>query len=110
MTNAVLLSLADIASELGRLRIRFALVGGLAVSVRGEPRFTADVDVAVAIASDAEVESLVRDLRAHGYEVRALVEHETQGRLATVRLRNETGIVVDLIAASSGIEAEIVSR
>jgi hypothetical protein len=31
----------------------FALVGGLAVSVRVEPRFTRDIDLAVAVANDA---------------------------------------------------------
>jgi hypothetical protein len=46
---------------------RFALVGGLAVSVRAEVRFTRDVDLAVAVSSDAEAESLVhrdQDLEA----------------------------------------------
>jgi len=108
MTNAVLGSLADSASELARRQIRFALVGGLAVSVRGEPRFTADVALAIAVPDDAALESLVRELRACGYEVRALVEHETRGRLATVRLRSMRGVVVDLIAASGGIELEVV--
>ena len=35
---------------------------------------------------------------------------ETQGRLATVRLLSRSGVIVDLIAASGGVEPEIVAR
>ena len=35
----------------------FAVVGGLAVSARTEPRFTRDVDVAVAVANEAAAEA-----------------------------------------------------
>jgi hypothetical protein len=52
----------------------------------------------------------VRDLAPDGYVVLALVEHDTCGRLATVRLRSPVGVVVDLLAASSGIEGEVVER
>jgi hypothetical protein len=41
------LALAAIYGELVRLGRRFALVGGLAVSVRAEVRFTRDVDIVV---------------------------------------------------------------
>jgi len=36
--------------------------------------------------------------------------HDDAKRLATVRLRDPSGITVDLLTASSGIEAEIVER
>jgi predicted nucleotidyltransferase len=98
------------AADLTELGIRFAVVGGLAVSVRSEVRFTRDVDLAIDVADDARVEALVRDLRPRGYEVIALVEHDEAKRLATVRLRSASGVTVDLLAASSGIEAEIVKR
>lgn len=87
-----------------------ALVGGLAVSVRGEVRFTRDVDLAVNVASDADMERLSRSLRGAGFQVAALVEHQERGRLSTVRLRSNSGVLVDLLAASSGIEAEVVAR
>jgi predicted nucleotidyltransferase len=104
------LALAQIAAELTRLRRTFALVGGLAVSVRGEVRFTRDVDLAVHVSDDADTESLARELRARGYAVVALVEHDEAKRLATLRLRSPSGVTVDLLTASSGIEAEIVAR
>jgi hypothetical protein len=99
-----------IAQHLLRLRVDFALVGGLAVSVRAEVRFTRDVDLAVNLVTDAECEHLIRELRAVGYEVVALVEHDVRKRIATVRLRSPQAIIVDLIVASSGIEADIIGR
>jgi hypothetical protein len=91
----------------------WALVGGLAVSARCEPRFTRDIDLAVAVANDGEAEALVHSLLGSGYRVLATVEHEKRRRLATVRLgvggEGPGGIVVDLLFASSGIEPEIAS-
>jgi predicted nucleotidyltransferase len=89
-----------------------SLVGGLAVSARSEPRFTRDLDLAVAVSTDAEGELLVRNLVEAGYRTIALVEHQATRRLATVRIvppgGDASSIVVDLLFASSGIEAEIV--
>lgn len=94
--------------ELGR---PFALVGGLAVSIRVEPRFTRDIDLVVAVADDAAAETLVADLQARGYTILLSLEQRALGRLATVRMtppgERPTGIVVDLLFASSGIETDI---
>ena len=89
----------------------FALVGGIAVSARCEPRFTRDLDLAVAVPDDATAEATVRALVARRFRVSAVVEQEAVGRLATARLlapdEGEGGVVVDLLFASSGIEPEI---
>lgn len=110
--NRIEAALRGIAGALEQRGKRYALVGGLAVSARAEPRFTRDVDVAVAVADDAEAEALVHELVQIGYVVLATVEQDVTGRLSTVRLapRGEasTGIVVDILFASSGIEAEVV--
>lgn len=63
----------------------FALVGGLAVSIRAEVRFTRDVDLAVVVDDDADAEALVRELSTAGYRPLAMVEHEIMKRLSTVR-------------------------
>jgi hypothetical protein len=89
-------------------------VGGLAVSVRTEPRFTRDVDLAVRVAADSDAEALISALLAQGWRVLAQVEQEAAGRLATVRLAPPAGVpagkvVVDLLFASSGVEPELVS-
>lgn len=103
-------ALATAAAELVAAGQRFALVGGLAVSVRAEVRFTRDVDFAVAVGADAEAESLVCRLRERGYRAVASVEHETRRRLSTVRLLSPEGVKIDLLFASSGVELEIVTR
>jgi predicted nucleotidyltransferase len=103
-------ALADIHQRLLDLGRRFALVGGLAVSFRAEVRFTRDVDLAVVVTDDADFEALVFALRSAGYLPVAAVEHVQQKRLATARLQSPLGFVVDLIAASCGIEQEIVER
>jgi len=103
-------ALAGAASDIAAEGKRFALVGGLAVSVRAEVRFTRDVDLAVAVDDDIEAESLVYALRSRGYTTIASVEHEAQSRLATIRLRSPQGVKVDLLFASSGIERETIER
>lgn len=102
-----LAALGEVAAVLRERQTPFALVGGLAVSARGEVRFTRDVDLAVAL-DDNAIELLVRDLRAAGYRIDTLLEHETARRIATVRMRTRAGILVDILCGSSGIEPEIV--
>ena len=106
-------ALRRICAELTATRHPFALIGGLAVSARTEPRFTRDADIAVAVASDTEAEALIRMLRRAGYEIEAIIEQEAVGRLATARLKGSlepTSPVIDLLFASSGIEQELVAE
>jgi predicted nucleotidyltransferase len=104
-------ALRRIHADLTDAHLSFALVGGLAVSARTEPRFTRDADLAVALANDFEAEALIHRLRSRDYHIEAIVEQEAVGRLATVRLTRGTpqSPVVDLLFASSGIEPEIVA-
>ena len=105
---------AHAKETLADLGYPWALVGGLAVSARAEPRFTRDVDFAVALKSDREAEALIRAVQARGYRIDTVLEQETTGRLATVRLvapgSGEHGVILDLLFASSGIETEVVNR
>lgn len=103
--------LAEVAIALRSRDCAWALMGGLAVSTYVEPRFTRDVDLAVTVADDGEAERLVHSLQAGGYRMTMVLEQEARDRLATVRLvppgGSTTGVVVDLMFASSGIEPEI---
>ena len=104
-------SLRRCLDDLQALDCRLALVGGLAVSARAEPRLTRDADLVVAVTDDAEAEALLARLRRSGYSVHALVEQTATGRLATARLvRDRESLVTDLLFASSGIEREIVDE
>jgi len=105
-----LAALGHIAEALRRAERPFALVGGLAVTVRSEVRFTRDVDIALSVRDDDEAEQLIFVLRREGYVVVATVEHEGTARLATARLRGPSATICDLLFASSGIEAETVAR
>lgn len=110
--NKVEAALRTALTDLAALGARAVLVGGLAVSARTEPRFTRDVDLAVAIERDRDAERLVNELVGRGYGIIALVEQEEARRLATTRLSapsgDASGVVIDLLFASSGIEPEIV--
>ena len=103
--------LRSAALDLAKLRLPWALVGGLAVSARTEPRFTRDVDLVIAVRGDQDAEQAVHALQQRGYRVHALVEQEAAGRLATARLvprgEDEAGFVLDILFASSGIEPEV---
>jgi len=101
-------ALGALAESLDRAGVEFALVGGLASSARGEARFTRDIDVAVAVDSDAQAEGLIGQMQQENFSVVATVEQEATGRLATVRLSSPSGIICDLVLATCGIEREIV--
>jgi hypothetical protein len=105
-------ALARISTDLRILGARWAVVGGLALAVRAEPRQTRDIDIAIAVDHDREAEDLIRNLRDRGYRDNpdgALIEQTDVGRLATCRLISPSGVVIDLMFASSGIEPEIVA-
>lgn len=63
-----------VALDLAALRLRWAVVGGLAVSARTEPRFTRDVDLVIAVSDDQGAEQAVHSLQRRGYHVHALEE------------------------------------
>jgi predicted nucleotidyltransferase len=110
--NPVEAALRRIQMALHQLEADSALVGGLAVSTWTEPRTTRDVDLAVAGGTDGEVERIIFGLQERGYVLQTLLEHEPSGRIATARLMRatETGVFVDLLFASVGIESEIVGE
>ncbi len=103
-----LVIIADVAGDSA-----VCLVGGLAVSARTEPRFTRDVDLAVAVDDDPGAEAVVHAFSSRGWRVAAVVEHDSAGRMATARMqrptsRGDAAVMVDLLFASSGIEGDIV--
>ena len=106
-------TLRRVARDLDELEIKWALVGGLAVSSRAEPRTTRDVDVAIVADNDDAAESLISELQARGYRIITVIEQSGVGRLATVRLeaprQDKRSVFVDALFASSGIESELVA-
>jgi hypothetical protein len=97
-------------ADLNAVKARWALVGGLAVSARTVPRFTKDLDFAIAVADDSEAEDMVHRLRSRDYHAVQVLEQDYVERMSGVRLAfNGSDVVVDLLFASSGIENEIVA-
>lgn len=109
--NVVTEGLRTIVAALDALGIGYAVIGGLAVSERSAPRFTTDVDIAVAVADDVAAEAAGRALQQRGFGVLAALEHDATDRLATIRLQPPglQDVIVDVIFSSTGIEPEIVA-
>lgn len=105
--------LHEAANVLDGLGFSWAVVGGLAVSARTQPRFTRDVDLAVSVKGDADAERIVHGFQQHGYRVFAVVEQQATQRLSAIRLvpkgESAEGVVLDLMFASSGIEPDVVT-
>lgn len=110
--NVLEATLLRAIGDLREIGASFALIGGLAVSLRAEPRTTRDVDLAVGVADDSEAEGVVNALRSRGYAVAIVMEHESTGLLSTVRLLSPVPghIFLDLLFGSSGIEPDLTAR
>ena len=96
---------------LTNLGVRFAVVGGIAVSFRAIERLTKDLDLAVAVEDDASAQKVVHGFSQLGYLIDDVLEHEETKRMATVRMISpgENPMYVNLLFATSGIENEIVN-
>ena len=103
-------SLVKIISWFENEKVPYALIGGLAVSFRTIERATRDIDIALAFDNDSEVEKLILSLQNLGYYPETLINQTTANKIATVRMlsQSEDSIYLDLLFASSGIEAEVV--
>lgn len=80
-------ALRQAVADLNTLKLRWALIGGLAISVRSVPRFTKDLDFAVAVANDPEAEDVVHRLQGRGYRPAEILEQDYMERLSGVRRR-----------------------
>lgn len=110
-TQPLAAAIRRVCKDLEAAGLRYALVGGLAVSARAEPRLTRDIDLAVAVQNDRDAETILQDLSGRGYRIVTVVEHARMKRLATARLAPKSDrVIVDLLFASCGIEPEIVDR
>ncbi len=54
--------LVEISQTLDELKIEYAVSGGIAVSVWGRPRYTADLDIVIEISSREKIEELTEEL------------------------------------------------
>lgn len=110
MDKPLATTLSDIVDFLRREKVPYVLVGGLATSLRGQPRVTADVDMI--ILGDVErALSLVDGLQESRFaplfdDVADVVRNAF---LLPIRHR-ATGVKVDLAIGLSGFEQQVVGR
>lgn len=110
MNDALHKTLADAVDFLQARGLPFAVIGGIAVAVRGEPRFTADVDAVVSANVDRAL-ALVEEL--DGSLFRALFPDvgELVQTAFLLPLRHvQTHIKLDLAIGLSGFEQQVIAR
>jgi predicted nucleotidyltransferase len=102
--------LADAVNFLTQRKVPFAVIGGIAVSVRGELRATADVDLVLAIGVE-EALGLVQALEDSAFEplFAGVTEVVRRSFILPVRHRS-TGLRVDLALGLSGFEQQAIAR
>ena len=110
MAPALWPTLADAVALLKGRGIESALIGGLAVSLRGQPRMTVDVDLVI-LATVDEALTLVGELGSTPFEPLFPGVEEVVTRAFILPLRHRlTGVRVDLAIGMSGFERQAVKR
>lgn len=109
-TDLVLATLCDLANFLDVEEIDYALMGGLAVAVRGEPRSTLDVDVVLACDVDRAL-VLLKSLGASRFKpyFDGVEEVIRTGLLLPLEHR-ETAIRIDLSIGMSGFDRDAIAQ
>lgn len=110
MENSLQRTLADAAAFLRDERLAYALIGGIAASLHGQPRVTADVDLVVAADVDRALE-LLRSLDGKPFSPLFDGAEQVVERAFILPMRHGvTGIKVDLAIGLSGFERQAIAR
>jgi hypothetical protein len=103
-------TLSDAIAMLESRGLPAALIGGLAVSLRGQPRMTVDVDLVIRADVDDALQ-LVRHLSETPFEPLFAGVEEVVSSVFMLPLRHRsTGIRVNLAIGMSGFEREAIGR
>jgi hypothetical protein len=103
-------TLADVIGFLDQHRIRYALIGGLAASLQGEPRVTADVDLVIG-AGVEDALGLLNELKESPLEPLFSGVDEVVRKAFILPLRHRlTGVKIDLSLGLSGFERQLIDR
>ena len=98
----------DITRALDSLRIAYAIIGGIANAVWGEPRATIDVDVTVAVDDDdlpATVPAIAQNFRVPVSDPLAFVQ-----QTRVLPLDTDDGVRIDVIFALLPFELDAIRR
>ena len=95
-----------------KLDIQYAIIGGIASSIRGKPRMTMDADVVAFIAPE-KVDLLIRSMKEGGFNVTTSSESKIVLRMKRglpIKLRYTKRYSVDLRLASYSIDSQAIKR
>lgn len=110
MDGPVFKTLVDIIEVLRNKEIRFAVIGGLAVSWRGEPRVTGDVDIVVDIDVKQAV-SLKDELNKTPFcPLFPQVAEVIESSFILPLIHKDAKVPVDLSLGMSGFEKQLIDR
>src|SRR3989344_2233511 len=89
--------LAEVAAILEKLKISYAVAGGMAIYVWGRPRFTSDIDIVIELAS-VQADALVKVLKSlheAGYIEQDAVDRAIERHGEFNFIDGRTGVKVD---------------
>jgi predicted nucleotidyltransferase len=101
-------ALRAVVRGLDELAVPYAVIGGLANAVWGEPRATLDIDVTVRVA-EGRTASVIEEL-ARRFASVASDPHAFVSQHAVLPLRSEGGVRIDIIFARLPFEEDVVAR
>lgn len=110
MEKLLQVTLADAIDFLDAEHVSYALIGGLASSLRGEPRVTADVDLVIGSNVDGALQ-LIQSLEGSPFAplFEGVEEVVSQAFILPLRHRT-TAVKVDLSIGLSGFEKQLLGR
>ena len=102
-------ALRDLVGGLGKARVRYCVIGALALGAWGQPRTTQDLDVLVAL-EGVRRERMLRALQRRGFEVdKEWAKHNPMIREWQIRLRRH-GVPVDLLLPRDNHDRSVLDR
>ncbi len=102
------ITLAGVARCLNELGVPYAIIGGLANAVWGEPRSTLDIDVAIRV-EDERVAQVIAQL-AHRFHSMTSDPQAFVKRTSVLPLRSDAGVRIDVVFARLPFEEDVIRR
>lgn len=99
----------EVGQVLASHQIPYVVIGGLAVQVWGEARFTKDADLSVSISPTKDVTALIQILAPH-FKFRVTEPAQFAQTTRMILLMSRQGIEVDIALALPGYEEQLFAR
>jgi hypothetical protein len=108
--SPLLIAAADLVTALAEMQVSPTIIGGVAVSLVAQPRYTGDLD-ALMVFDTANVQYLIDTLERHGFRPRSadIAQQARRLRVALV-MHDRTGSMVDIALGCMPFETEVQER